>query len=111
VVIWTRDAKRYEHKSTAPPAGLVPDARFDAKSFAVESLRRVVIVSDGITESVSSSSDTLGALEIICGKPVEVFEALPESEIRHKIDQLGPERDDVSVAWIDFSPDVSGGHR
>lgn len=88
--------------STAPPAGLLPEAGFSVTVEPIDALRRVILLSDGLTEAFARSSDSIGALRTLIGNELDTAEAIPTDAIRDKVEALGPSRDDASIAWIEF---------
>ena len=92
-------------RSSAPPAGLVTGMKFPVSVFPTAELARVILVSDGLTEAFSKSSDAIGALRHVVG--AYALDSGPEIplDVRAKLTALGPAEDDMSIAWIDFCND------
>ena len=112
VAVWTHDGQTRLVRSGSPPAGLIDDAQFASAQFSLGAVARIVLVSDGIVEAFASPADTLGALGIACAnRELLGLSGLPSSQIQTSLTSLGPDRDDASVVWIEFSPQGSSTER
>jgi sigma-B regulation protein RsbU (phosphoserine phosphatase) len=105
VAVWKRSGKSEMVYSGAPPAGLLDGIQFISRTFPLDALERVVVVSDGITEAFGSPLDTLGALEQLLS-PLDpaTLDSLPREAIEARIAELGDDRDDASIVWVRFRP-------
>lgn len=92
-------------RSSAPPAGVLAELPFTPSCFSLDDVRRVAIVSDGVTEGLARPSATLDALgSLFGGRLPGPGDSFPRSRAERAIAQLGDERDDASVVWVDFRP-------
>ena len=105
VALWTHDGQARLVRSGSPPAGLIGSVEFASAQFSLSEVARIVIASDGIVEAFGTPTDTLGALAIVCGtSDLPGLTNLPSERIYTALTRLGPERDDASMVWIDFTP-------
>jgi CheY-like chemotaxis protein len=103
VAICTHRGSQITVRSSSPPLGVMDLMVARVTSFSLGEVRRVILVSDGITESFTSPGDTFGALDLLCSPESSMQSAtLPADRARERINRLGRGRDDASVAWIDF---------
>lgn len=102
-VLGMRDGTFVSVKSTAPPAGLVPDMIYPVATFPLDDVSRVILVSDGLTEGFGASSDSIGALQKAIGvEELARGREIPVERVRERVAGFGRARDDVSIAWIEF---------
>ncbi len=103
VAVWHDAGPPHLVRSNAPPAGVLGELRFVPARFELDSLRRVVVVSDGVTEGLARPSATLEALaSLFAGAVPPLGAPFPRHRAERTIEQLGDERDDASVVWVDF---------
>jgi sigma-B regulation protein RsbU (phosphoserine phosphatase) len=103
IALFQRDGGRQSVRSSAPPLGMLERIQVQTTRFALCDVRRAILVSDGITESFASPTDTVGALDLLCAPESSAeITSLPVERVRERITRLGRGRDDASIAWIDF---------
>jgi sigma-B regulation protein RsbU (phosphoserine phosphatase) len=105
VAAWPAEGPPALVRSSAPPAGILGELRFVPACFPLATLRRAVVVSDGVTERFAGPSGTLEALgALFGGRMPDLGEPFPRARAERAIARLGDERDDASVVWVDFRP-------
>jgi sigma-B regulation protein RsbU (phosphoserine phosphatase) len=110
VALFLRDGSSHLVASSMPPLGVMEHICAQKTSFVLDEVWRAILVSDGITESFASPSDTFGALAMLCAPESSADVAtLPVERARERITRLGRGRDDASVAWIDFHSSPTSG--